>query len=386
MSLTPEQLELRRTGIGASEIAALAGLSKWATPIQIYEAKRTGHVVEANVAMELGTLLEEPIAQLYRKRTGRFVLPVYTLRHPSKRYAIATPDRAAFVTPPAIGEVEIRELNHLRDAEKLVQIKSTSWRLAREWGMPGTDEVPEDYLAQATWEMGVAGVPCADFAVLFDKDRFELFTVHFSLPLFEGLYEIAARFMRDHVEAGVPPAPDASKQYAEFLGRAFPRETSEDIAPVDAPDVVEAVRTYALLKLVEKRTELAIQKVRNLITGTIGNRTGILTPLGRVTWKKERDSEGVNWQAAANDARTLALLLLQRFGDQLPAPERDDLVAKLRQLEAEHRCLRKRGARKIHCRWEPSFKRALPAELARAVEWLRIAGDEEEVEDVGVER
>lgn len=383
MPLTPHQLELRRKAIGASEIAALAGLSRWATPIQIYEAKRTGQLLEATLPMELGILLEEPIAQVYASRTKRHVRKVYTLQNPRYPFAVATPDRAVFaVAPPFAPDGPELGREDLADAERLLQVKSTTWRMAKEWGTPGTDEVPEDYLAQVTWEMGVSEKAISDFGVLFDKDRFDVFTVHFNAELFAGLYEIGERFMRDHVNAGIPPPPDASEQYKEFLSRAFPREATEDLIPVaDGSDLEIAMWSYAMLKLIEKRTKAGLQRYRNLITAAIGARTGLLAAeLGRMTWKKTRDKSTVDYRAAYQDARTLAALLLERFGPQLPAEERETLVEQLQGIEATHKKTTP-GHRMLHCGWSKEFKERIPLDFDDAVNVAQLLAAEHGAEE-----
>jgi putative phage-type endonuclease len=66
---SPEWHELRNEPgvIGGSDIAACAGLSSWTSPITLW-AKKTGQIpdeVTPNMSMKLGTILEEPILQLF---------------------------------------------------------------------------------------------------------------------------------------------------------------------------------------------------------------------------------------------------------------------------------------------------------------------------------
>lgn len=277
--------------MGASEIAALAGLSKWSSPIAIYEAKVLGTTRESSLRMELGDLLEEPIAKLYARETGRHLRKCVTLRHPEREIMLATPDRVVFASKPPPGLP-------LEDADRLLQIKTTGWRQRDEWGAPGTDAIPAEYLAQVQWEMAVTGVPCCDVAVLVDRDEFLIYTVTKDAELVEGLYEVAARFWTDHVLARVPPPPDASERYAEYLARVHPREKSDVMLP--APPEVEAL-AFELREAELRRVaaETAEDALKNQIRAFIGDAAGTTGSFGRITWKANASSARTDWEAAA---------------------------------------------------------------------------------------
>jgi hypothetical protein len=134
MGLSKEQLELRRSGIAASEIAVLAGLSRWSSPVAIYEDK-IGMCPprDESLAADLGTLLEEPLAKLYAERTGLHLAKSRTLRSKVQTIALATPDRIAFDAKRSTRAL-IADPNECADAVKNVEIKTTTWRLRHEWG------------------------------------------------------------------------------------------------------------------------------------------------------------------------------------------------------------------------------------------------------------
>src|SRR5262245_52949583 len=58
-------LEARRKGIGASEIAAVLGISPWESPFSLYWRKVNGWDYEPSSEMEWGTRLEPVIAEKY---------------------------------------------------------------------------------------------------------------------------------------------------------------------------------------------------------------------------------------------------------------------------------------------------------------------------------
>jgi putative phage-type endonuclease len=352
MALTKKQLERRRSGIGASEIAAIAGESKWATPIQIYEAKVFGAELEETYQMDLGTELEAPIARVWAKREKRFIAPVDTLQHRTKQYALATPDRAVYLTQEARGDARKLKTD-VRDAERLLQVKSSSWRMRRLWGDDGTDQIPAEYLCQAHWEGSVAGVDRVDFAVDFDKTQLHTFTVMVRPAIFDALYEIAERFMIDHVFARVAPPPDASERYREYLAKVFPTEKAETLVPIgpDDPLLVDLeyfARLKASAPAIKKLTRLLENRVKN----RIGEATGVLGEFGKITWKRTRDGQTVDWQAAATEAVQLAGLVVQTLPE---GAQRMALEGRLKSLIASHTSVRA-GYRRLYYSWAPRLK------------------------------
>ena len=369
MSLTPEQQLLRRTGVSASEIAALANLSRFATPVSIFENKTLPPKDEDDVSipLELGNALEEPIAKLWRRETGMATAPCATMRHPDKKFALCTPDRGGFRGEAPIGEVvdqggqPLLSLAQLQKADVLVQCKSTSWRMKSEWGEPGTDAIPEEYLCQETWEMGITGHRSADVAVLFDKDRYATYRVQFSQTLFDGLYELAERFMIDHVLANAPPPPDTSERYSEFLRRAYPTHKTDSML-VAPQELTETIIRFGVLRNAEKLIKDAVKLYGSRIKLAIGENSGMTGPFGRLTWKKNKDTKGVDWKAATAKARDIAGVMLKEFGPSMPAEQREVLTRSLASLEADCTVVTRVGARPLKPTWTSGFKADLAGE------------------------
>ncbi len=355
MSLTKEQQELRRSGVGASEVAGLIGLSKWARPIDVF-ASKTLPTEEVDpladlVQVELGNMLEEPVARIYAKRTGRHLRTVYSLRHPTFPIAMATPDRAAFLTAedaaaacPSLTTGELLELRGT-GCERLVQVKTTGESRAREWGPPGSDQVPDEVVIQTNWEMGVTGIPLCDVPVLFRGDfgvRVEIYTVAFNEALFENLRELVERFWVEHVVPGIAPPVDASDRYADFLRRAYPASSEPAIIATEA--VNERLLRFAKLREASHRLDKAVKLERAHLTTLIGNASGITSvEYGSLTFKRTKDSTTVDWRKAANEALLLAGLMVKRLPeDQRPGIEKRiaSILPEAVKLKKGHRVLR----------------------------------------------
>lgn len=342
MALTEKQKQLRAKGYGASEVAALVGLS-FKTPIDVYRDKVLGLVEEPedeNLAAEFGDMLEEPTAKVYAKRTGKFLARVHTQQHPTKPLAIATPDRAAFLTAVARGDPR-RKVEDLgaEPVERLVEVKTTASANRRDYGTPGTDEVPEEKVIQCIWQMGVArgrgsDVLCVDLPVLFRGEwgiQILDFSVQWNEAVFEGLYDTVAKFDRDHVQAKKPPPADASDAYLAFLSRAFPTHR-EGFVMKATPEQEQLMLRYALGRQIADRAEAYKKRIAAALRATIGDAEGIESEtLGRITYKRTKDSTSVNWQGIAEDAlRQLGLLIQMMPDDMRPT------------WEAEYRALRPR--------------------------------------------
>ena len=87
----------RRTFLGGTDAAAVLGLSRYRTPLQVW-AEKTGALDEQNIDdklhVKLGKRLEEVVAELYTEKTGKKVRRVNeTLYHPQFPFLAANIDR-----------------------------------------------------------------------------------------------------------------------------------------------------------------------------------------------------------------------------------------------------------------------------------------------------
>ncbi len=329
--LTEEQKRLRATGYGASEVACLVGAG-YAKPSELFESKvnpKFDDDADQSLPSELGTLEEEPIAKVYARRTGTALALVGTMRHPTKPLALATPDRARFVT----GSVPAVELitNHvdLEGADRLVEVKRHAARYRRDYGPADTGQVPEHEAIQVTWQMGVTGLRAADVAVLFSSDwgvKLEVFTVAFDEELFEMLYAAVERFHTDHVLKGIPPPPDGTEAYEEMMQRIYPKVVRKASVVADEHDE-RLMLDYAKFAEVERRAKQLKNVAAQHLMQRIGDAGGLVSPsLGELKWIAVREGTTISWKKAANDALALGGLVLNglsrlRADEALPTPE-----------------------------------------------------------------
>jgi len=285
-------LAARRTGIGASEIAAACGLSPYQTPFGLWEIK-TGRQPEPdlseNEAVELGNELEETVARLYTKRTGRKTRRSnFILRHPDHEWMLCNLDRV--IVAEDGGEPEILECK-----------TAGHWAAQSEqWGEE-EDACPEQYLVQVQQQLAVTGRKRGFVAVLFEGQRFRIYTVERNEEIIGAITRIGAQFW-DCVKNDTPPpaidVDDAKKKW--------PFAVAEKVVEADN-DALALYREVVDLKTEIKEREEKLTRVQGRLCDFMGD-AELLQCLGKqlATWKQidgKRFSEKMH-AAEAPDCHT----------------------------------------------------------------------------------
>lgn len=281
MSLTDAQIELRRHGIGASEIAAVAGLSPHATAFEVWAQKITGQQIEQTDAMELGHLLEAPIATFYARRNPDVELrECGTLRHPEHPWALATPDRLVVQNDNVV---------------RLLEVKTAGLRAVSQWG-DDDDAVPEHYLAQVQWQLFVTGQHVVDVAALVaGAPRF--YRIERSEVVIGFLFERAQVFM-EHLRTESPPPFDGSKAAQKYLLDKFPRPTD---AVRDATDEEQALlQRYLAAHRRETAAKAEKSVVAQQLMDRVGDFGGLRMPGARAQWITP-DGNSMQWAEVARE-------------------------------------------------------------------------------------
>lgn len=263
-------LEERRKGLGGSDCAAILGISKWKTPLNIYQDKRReGVPIEENEAMFWGTTLEPIIRQRYSDVTGREVLLpkgiIFSAKYP---FMLANIDG---FTPCKRG----------------VEIKTA--RYAYDWGEEGTDEIPVDYMAQCQHYMIVTGLEVFDVPVLISGSDFRIYTVEADKELQEMIIEKEAAFWKQ-VEEGIPPEPISLAEINAVYNQV---NKGEAVASNQALlNIEELIQTKLAIKNLTENAE----RIELLIKQEIKGAELLTTIDGKVlaTWKQSKAAERID--------------------------------------------------------------------------------------------
>jgi putative phage-type endonuclease len=308
--LSPAQIELRLTGITATDIAALTGHHPYRSPVDVYcEKIGTAPPFDGNKRTKWGLLLEDPIRRDYAERHGAFVEQPGTLVHPVDEWAIATPDGVVYVG---------RQLP-VGPADRGLEIKCHTIFEAWRYGEPGTDEVPMHELLQCVWNMYVRELARWDLVAFIDGQPSD-YIIERDDELIGMMREIALKFRRDTAQ-GIPPAADGTKGYDEYLRRSYPQHAGDDLIPVDAADedVLDLLAVTIELADAEDREE----RIKQRIKARIGDKSGLVWKEGKadrkITWRKAADGSKVNHALALVDACGHAALTASATADRARA-------------------------------------------------------------------
>lgn len=305
--LTAEQLEMRKSGIGSSEIAAVVGVDPFKRPIDIYLDKLGLAEPRAdNEHTDIGNELEDSVARMALKRLGQKTAKYgTTVRHPTLPIALATPD---FILDPAA----------------ILETKSVGYRMMHHWDPDVSDDsgVPAYYLCQVQWQLEVVGVDLAHVAVLLGGRDFRVYRIERDLDLGQALLDQAWDFWTHNVIAREPPPVDGSYSADRWLQKRFSKVGADFVkaTPEHQALVVQLKASRAALARAEKEAAVAEQRVKEVI----GEAAGIESDLGVVTWKRDRWGR-TSWKDVATEMKAPEDLI-QKYRSQ---PERRFLVPRL---------------------------------------------------------
>ncbi len=200
----------RSTYLGSSDAAAILGVSKWRTPLEVWRSK----VYPAAAVQE-----EDPMRTKILRR-GRLMEPVIRqmavedfdlhLTETNVRHAHPVHEWMRAEIDFETLEAEGQFVNN--------DCKSVSPFAADQWGDEGTDEIPIDYHAQFQYGLMVTGRQRCDVWALFGSDDLVRYVVHRDEETIAGMRAKCISFWHDHVLAKKAPPP-VTIDDVEFLMR-----------------------------------------------------------------------------------------------------------------------------------------------------------------------
>ena len=205
-------LAARRRGIGASEVPAVLGVSRYQSPMAVWSVKVGLDDGPGDLpALRWGKRLQRPIADGYIEETGRALIdpgPWTLFRSVPYPWLVATPDY--LIRRPATGD------------PGLLEIKNASAYTRAEWALRGT--------ARPVWHsnpsaiVGVGVHVGGDRRVLGGSELvYRDFVPHPGVA--EWILEDVAAFWR-LVQSEIPPRPlDGSEATTRALRRLYPTAT-----------------------------------------------------------------------------------------------------------------------------------------------------------------
>ena len=260
-----EWLKAREEGIGASEVAAILGISPWETPFSLY-LKKTHQAppTEENDAMRRGHYLEDAVVQWWMHETGEQVIKasaadiIYV--HPEFPYMRVTPDRI------------------VKGRKKILEVKSTAIQMG--------ETIPDYYLAQVTYQMYVTGIHQAELIYIQGGLTFGRFIVDYDEEFAEFIAAKVTEFWNENVLGG--KEPDAI--CVEDLAVKVPKSTPEKSVTADE-SALDQIAVLREKKAMYEALGDEITDLQNSLKMFMEDSEALLDADGTVllTWKSGKD-------------------------------------------------------------------------------------------------
>lgn len=187
-------MELRKGGIGSSDVGTILGLNPYQTPYQLWRQKKgLDTPPEETMAMRLGHYLEDAVATCYHDATGRAIIKasvgdwiIASNSHPHMR---VSPDRTAWWFPDAPKKHENKGI---------VECKTTQMQI-------DGDNLPQHWFCQLQYQLGVAELNYGALAWLTMGREFGYRDITFDKDFFGWIAEEVTRFWVDNIIGNKEP-------------------------------------------------------------------------------------------------------------------------------------------------------------------------------------
>lgn len=266
-------LAARRRGLGASDAAAVLGISTYKSPFALW-AEKTGQVADDDLSavecVEWGNRLQGPIIEAYRERSGRTVQPVpefQIVRRQGIDFAFASLDATQTITTKTPDQLVVVSVEP-------VEAKNVNEYMRGEWD----DEPPLAFQIQLQHQIGIAGADRGTLVALIGGQRLKWFDQPRNDKFISALFEQEAAFW-DLVVRGIPPQVDGTAATAACLAKLWPRDngTTVSLPGGTAYHLDRWLKAAALRKRIEDVEEEAKAQLKL----AIGEATFGILPDGR---------------------------------------------------------------------------------------------------------
>lgn len=267
----------RAKGIGASDVPAIAGLSSYASPIDIWQQKvGLTEPSEETPLTRWGHLLEPVIAEEAERELGvKFRRLSRAVHYTDWPILFAHLDRTS--------------------AEAILECKSSM--STKGWGESGSSEVPDSVALQVQAQLACADKELAYVAALIGYRDFRTYRVARDREFFGDLVLPILREFWTLVETNTPPEPDGSDAYGSFVRRRFPTDAGTERQATPEEHLIAAALAVAVRDKKEAEAREAELKQRLMLA--MGETQKLDGPGWRVSWKRSKDRVVTHWDLIA---------------------------------------------------------------------------------------
>lgn len=188
-----EWLEVRKNGIGSSEVATIVGLNPWETPYQLWRRKiGLDAPKDENFAMKAGHYLEDAVSLFWQDETGNEVIKRsagdWIVQSSDKPFMQVSPDRTFWLTND----------RHPNAPKGILECKTTQYTI-------DPDDLPRYWFTQVQYQLGVAEMTKGSIAWLTQGRAFGYKNLDFVPDFFAWLDDEVSKFWHDCVLGGKEP-------------------------------------------------------------------------------------------------------------------------------------------------------------------------------------
>lgn len=283
-----EWLDARRPFAGASETAAILGLSPYSTPYDVWASKRPGaQPIQENRFITWGRRLEPVVAEWLEHD------------YPEVGHLLPSPGLLASRTAPFLAATPDRENTWDEDGfvTAVTELKTGSAFTRKAWwdAESGEPAMPGYYEVQTQQQMFVRGVRKGYLGALLGGNELVLREVEYNERFIEILVNEVGEWWERHIVGDTPP-PATARDVWRFDGS----RKDEGAVKIEA--------TPRIMALVEKRNRLQPRvamgkrlddEIKGEIQAFMQDATVLVAPDGRelVTWYRGADKETTDWKA-----------------------------------------------------------------------------------------
>lgn len=240
-----EWLALRKKfGVGGSDAGAVIGFNPYKSAYTLW-AEKTGRIpeFEGNLITEVGSYLEEFVAKLFERETGKKVRRKNKmLVNTDYPWAFADVDRLV------VGE------------KALLEIKTTNSIPIMKKARNG--EFPEQYYAQVVHYLAVSGLEKAYLAILIGCRDFKIFELERDEGEITALMTAEADFW-DKVQKDVPPPADGASSTSDTISAIYPESNGDTVNLMAYENDLKQYLTYnSLIKDIEKQRDEVANRIK----------------------------------------------------------------------------------------------------------------------------
>lgn len=250
-------MDERKFYIGGTDVAGIMGASKWKTRLSVWMQKTgQGVPVEENVAMEVGTALEQLVADMFEKRTGKKVSKRgvgKTLYHKKYPFLGANLDRT------------------VEGENAFLECKTAGETAGRSWE---GDEIPVDYFYQCVHYLNISGCDKCYLACLIGNRQFVIKEIFRDEKIINTVQKVCVDFWNDYVVPKKMPLEMRAID-TDNLSALFPVVKEPNLEEITDDEIRKKLEIFEGTEADFKALELQYEQQKNEIKALIQDKEGI---------------------------------------------------------------------------------------------------------------